>query len=504
MNAIARSLAMSTAIGALVAERAAFARKIEEIDTAISVLKALTGTDETISISTGEAPAAVAATPAKPVNRIGRRFTQVPELNPTAVAGLPETHPAIIEARSLFPSSVVSAAQTDRVLVSGANNRKLGDRIIKGAWAGMPIYHLTLEERATCPKTCFNWRTCYGNGMPRARRHKADKDLTDALLVELSALQRSHPNGFAVRLHTLGDFYSTEYVHFWRNALERFSGLHVFGYTAWPRSTEIGRAVEILSATRWDRFAIRFSGKEPEPIGATTIFRMPEGPVVKEGIVCPAELGKTEACGTCGLCWAEPARNKCIVFVAHGPAFKQEGGAGELKAPSSRDVRRATREQQILDAIRALNGKEQVTGVAIALRSGLPQLTVNTYLKDMQAKRMVDHTGHRRSTSWFVVGEQQAAAQAIAKPVRPPAPVAPQRPPQTVGNVPVRRFEQGTTASIAIRTLEQAGYGRIEPYMEKQVQKYRVRGKLLTTGELLAQADVVRATRGLEPLSRRA
>ena len=30
-----------------------------------------------------------------------------------------------------------------------------------------------------------------------------------------------HVNGFAVRLHNLGDFYSVEYVELWRKLLER-------------------------------------------------------------------------------------------------------------------------------------------------------------------------------------------------------------------------------------------------------------------------------------------
>ena len=41
-----------------------------------------------------------------------------------------------------------------------------------------------------------------------------------------TAAALDHPNGFAVRLHNLGDFYSTTYVELWRTLLERHSALH--------------------------------------------------------------------------------------------------------------------------------------------------------------------------------------------------------------------------------------------------------------------------------------
>ena len=69
-----------------------------------------------------------------------------------------------------------------------------------------------------------------------------------------------------------------------------------------------------------DRCFIRFSGPaEAEPaMGATTIWRMPEAPVVPEGQVCPPQIGRSGCCGTCTLCFAPAMRGKRIVFVGHG------------------------------------------------------------------------------------------------------------------------------------------------------------------------------------------
>jgi hypothetical protein len=252
-----------------------------------------------------------------------RRFADKPDLAPEKVTGLPADHPAIVEGRTLFPSTVVDAMDSPRVLVSGQNQRKLGSHVTKGPWAGFPIYHLTLEERATCPETCHHWTTCYGSGMPQARRHRAGPTLTATLHVELDGLQEKHPGGFVVRLHILGDFYSVEYVDAWAGWLDEFPALHVFGYTAWPLTSEIGGKLRILAAKRWDRFAIRTSA--PESLGgmdAVTAWKMPEGDHTEEGaIVCPAQTGKTSCCGSCGLCWADAAKDRTIAFIAHGSRF---------------------------------------------------------------------------------------------------------------------------------------------------------------------------------------
>lgn len=264
--------------------------------------------------------AKTAAPGAKPKLSPGtqRRFTETPELCPDKVQGLRLDHPALVEGRTLFPKSVIDPAASSSVLISGQNSHKLGSRIDVGPWRGFPIFQLSLEERKTCPTSCHHWATCFGNGMPFAKRHKPGAALLAALRKELAALQETYPAGFAVRLHVLGDFYSPDYVEFWGDALGDYPALHVFGFTAWPRNSEIGKRVMSISSAAWDRFAIRFSDKDSKPQGATTIWYVPEKAVVPEGIVCPMQRGKTDCCATCGLCWWPAARQRPIAFVAHG------------------------------------------------------------------------------------------------------------------------------------------------------------------------------------------
>jgi hypothetical protein len=238
-----------------------------------------------------------------------------------AEAALGALHPAVVEGRTLFPSTVVGALDAPRVLVSGRNNAKIGAVVEKGPWAGMPIFTLTLEERATCPRTCELWRECFGNAIHMARRHRHGPDLIVALDRELRMHAASNPRGFVVRLHVLGDFYATEYVGAWAQWMLELPALRVFGYTARLPNTEIGELIAAMNGCWPDRWAIRFSvaGGSPHlPQQVTTIWRQPDGPRQPEGLMCPQSLERTAACATCGLCWAPDLAPMRIVFVGHG------------------------------------------------------------------------------------------------------------------------------------------------------------------------------------------
>jgi hypothetical protein len=257
----------------------------------------------------------------RPSQRDGlARFTAA-KAEPERTTGLADDHPAVVEGHTLFSGNVVQARQNPRLLVSGENNPKTGARVDKGQWAGFPIYTLTLEERATCPRGCSNWQTCYGNAMHWPRRADAsDPDFIGALAAEVTTTARRHPQGLVIRLHVLGDFFSSRYVLLWAGLLQMFPNLHVFGYTgrrsddaADPASARIGRAVEALRDGAWGRFAVRTSHTEAGPRRAIVV----EEPTHQAGVItCPAQLEATATCGTCALCWSAP--DKTIAFIRHG------------------------------------------------------------------------------------------------------------------------------------------------------------------------------------------
>jgi hypothetical protein len=227
----------------------------------------------------------------------------------------PFGHPALTEGRTIYPTTV--RAGRDRwALKSGNNAKKIGSEILKGKWKNFPVFTLTLEERRTCPTTCHHWRSCFGNKMDLADRVASGPDLIWRLEREVALLEMRHPTGFAVRLHVLGDFFSVEYVQFWHTLLERHPALHVFGFTArWDAANDpIAAALVALVKQQWDRFAIRFSNA-PSPFAAPATISI-EHPYQKPSaaILCPEQVGKTESCSTCGLCWASTRR---IAFLQH-------------------------------------------------------------------------------------------------------------------------------------------------------------------------------------------
>lgn len=254
-----------------------------------------------------------------------RRFEDKPDLDPSAIWKLPEGHAALKESRTLFPSTVVTVDESfeGRLLISGKNNRKLGDKITKGKFKGYALYCLSLEERATCPKDCSALAYCYGNAMQLARRHRIDDleyffTLIDDEIREILETE----DGLMIRLHVLGDFPSVQYVEWWYGMLDRHPTLAIFGYT--HRRPEarggdaIGDAIENVKAAEPDRFRIRWSADKNASDSAIVINEIPPGPKFNGALVCPAQRDATACCASCGLCWERASERETIAFVKHG------------------------------------------------------------------------------------------------------------------------------------------------------------------------------------------
>lgn len=250
-----------------------------------------------------------------------RRFDNA-DIDPTKSVSLNADHPALRTGNTIFPTTVVGSFESPRFLISGHNNPKLGRAVLKGARTGWPIFALALEERATCPRSCEQWASCYGNAMPFARRHRVDDDFELMLRSEVATVARQYPSGLLIRLHVLGDFYSARYVMLWAQLLMQFPQLHVFGYTARrvddadPESAKTAKAIKVLTDAMWSRFAIRTSASDPVARSRSIVVDVDPGEA--DTIVCPAQKVATESCATCGLCWSDNARDKTIAFLRHG------------------------------------------------------------------------------------------------------------------------------------------------------------------------------------------
>lgn len=219
---------------------------------------------------------------------------------------------------SMYEKTLTRPMDAARLLRPASDNAKLGGSTRKtwriGPFKNRPLYSLTLEERATCPATCPALTDCYGNNMPFAKRVDVSADpmgFLRRLELELAQLARKHPEGFSIRLHVLGDFYSVEYVRFWQRALERFPRLGIYGYT--HTTGDIADAIDDVFARYPGRFSILRSD-DPTPGIRPMALRetMPESASLP---VCPEQTGKAASCLDCGLCTLPNVRG--VKFLSH-------------------------------------------------------------------------------------------------------------------------------------------------------------------------------------------
>ena len=222
-----------------------------------------------------------------------------------------KTQLAIENGRTIYTNNVYDSISHNGKLLKVSNNKKLGKvKIVKGRHKNKYIYSLSLEERKTCPTSCFHWKTCYGNNMPFAHRFMGNDALMKRLDDELNILSTKHKEGILIRLHVVGDFFSVNYVKFWKKMLSKYNGISIFGYTARTPFSEIGKEIAILRSLNWDRFSIRFSNSMEKISANSEDFAN-----AKEGIICPEQLDKTKNCASCGLCWNKNIDN--IIFKTH-------------------------------------------------------------------------------------------------------------------------------------------------------------------------------------------
>lgn len=226
-------------------------------------------------------------------------------------------HKALENAVSIFHrKGVHSVDSLNHILVSGHNNVKIGRDVRKGKlFRDYWIYTVTLQERATCPRSCHHWQDCYGNNMPWAKR----ADHSDCLALQ-AAIERDIVRllsvkgraGILVRLHALGDFFSVEYVEFWGDMLAKYPNLACYGYTARGLGDPIGAAISEIKTAYGRRFAVRWSDGGAPTDCTVSVHAGDDRPT--NAFMCPEQSGATAACATCGLCWST---DKNVAFVGH-------------------------------------------------------------------------------------------------------------------------------------------------------------------------------------------
>jgi len=218
---------------------------------------------------------------------------------------------------TMYPKARRAISELKTGALKMSKNNKIADKgklpvIKKGKFKGYVIFTLTLEERATCPRTCYHWDDCYGNNMAFAHRIEHGAALELKLEEELAELCATY-RGVIVRLHVLGDFYSTVYVSKWRGWLERFDNLAVWGYTGHDKTSEIGQELAYNRYLYGMRWAVRFSNDLDFAFSANSTERAE--PVKGQSFICPEQTGAAANCANCALCWQAP--DKQVLFLTH-------------------------------------------------------------------------------------------------------------------------------------------------------------------------------------------
>lgn len=238
------------------------------------------------------------------------RATAKPKKHQPRLPGLETAF--IRQGRTKFPSRVMPIEAMTNLLVSGHSNVKIGRDVRKGKHLGYWIYTLSLEERKTCPSSCQHWQSCYGNNMPFAKRiDHTDPAFLPALEAEIDQLCIKR-YGVLIRLHALGDFYSSQYVLFWQMMLDRHPNLAVYGYTAHDRDTTIGGLVARFCDHYGKRWMVRHSNGKGTDMNTVSIAHGAARPPT--AFICPEQSGKVANCATCGACWGT---TKTVAFMEH-------------------------------------------------------------------------------------------------------------------------------------------------------------------------------------------
>lgn len=202
------------------------------------------------------------------------------------------------------------------MLKPGSNNKKLGFVVSKGKHKGKRIYSLTLPERETCPRSCHHWDDCYGNNMPFAVRYSVSdwEAFVGRLEYEIATLLEKHKHGILIRLHVLGDFFSSDYIRFWDGLLSFYGdSLAVYGYTAHNPGSKLGVLVGRLNLTYPERCEIRYSHGANYNRLFDQRFAAEES-FDGDSFDCPEQTGKVKDCASCGLCWEA---TKTVRFLTH-------------------------------------------------------------------------------------------------------------------------------------------------------------------------------------------
>ena len=194
------------------------------------------------------------------------------------------------------------------------------------------VFVWNLPMRATCPGASEWCRSnCYNLDM-RQEIYPIQRwqqnwwwSLNDPATLETRIFQQLSEYSkkrIGVRLHSCGDFYSTDYIAMWYKICTMFPDIQFWGYTrSWAVDSLLNSLSHLASLNNVNLFASWDSSMEQEPTGwRKSIVVSTNKDVVRsflEGntFICPEQYSQIGCCADCGFCARYGKAN--VIFVLH-------------------------------------------------------------------------------------------------------------------------------------------------------------------------------------------
>jgi hypothetical protein len=190
-----------------------------------------------------------------------------------------------------------------------------------------------LPPLLTCPAiTKWCRQHCYNANMDSIK-YPLDKWLEnwwwfenepEQLFIKINNQIELSPKPCAIRLHSSGDFFSLNYIAFWKNIILKNNDVSFWGYTrSWilPNlSNEIYQLKEIKNINlfaSWDKYMGKIPNNWNRSVVCSDQTELNRYRSDKNFSCCPEQFGQVQNCASCGFCATKSKSKQSIAFILH-------------------------------------------------------------------------------------------------------------------------------------------------------------------------------------------
>lgn len=128
----------------------------------------------------------------------------------------------------------------------------------------------------------------------------------------------------AVRIHSSGDFFSIEYIDFWKDIIQKNPDVLFWGYTRSWVISELTESVKDLNnlgnmklILSWDETMVQPPDGFAKSIVCNSSNDISDLLKKETGVVCPEQYNLVRSCADCGICITKLLGMENIFFLLH-------------------------------------------------------------------------------------------------------------------------------------------------------------------------------------------